>query len=212
MCDVDCEDAFGRLPEARLANISSQGALIETSANLGMGAIVQLGFILPSLRMRVAAEVVRMPAEGLGLRFLELSPVQQVALDEILAGSATPRSGRSEETPAPGPDGSCPLCEGPAELVTAGGSPATWDVECAACGGKLPLLTDLELRALRRQPESQRAHLSRSLRGIRRPLLLNLAELRAFSPARAAMENRRRQAASGAGRGEPPDLADPVRK
>jgi hypothetical protein len=49
--------------------------------------VLKLKFNTPSLVIEVRAQVVQaMPQSGMGVRFLDLTPQQQLAIDEVVAG------------------------------------------------------------------------------------------------------------------------------
>ena len=87
ICDVDCEEveSGARAPNARVSDISTTGLFLDTTVTFPEGSVLSLKFTLPSLQMTVRADVMHaMPAMGMGLRFRELTPMQQVAIEEII--------------------------------------------------------------------------------------------------------------------------------
>ena len=85
--EVDCEEVETgtRPPNPMIADISTTGVFVDTTVVFPLGAIVNLSFTLPSMVMRVTAEVVHpMPTMGMGLRFRDLTPAQKIALEEIV--------------------------------------------------------------------------------------------------------------------------------
>jgi len=90
-CEVECEEveSGARPPNPRVSDISASGVYIDTTITFPVGSIVNLRFTLPSLQMRVSAEVVHsMPAMGMGLRFLDVTPAQRAAIEEIVDSGA----------------------------------------------------------------------------------------------------------------------------
>ena len=86
-CEVECEEveSGARPPNARVSDISVTGAFIDATITFPVGSIVNLAFTLPSLQMRVSADVVQtMPDMGMGLRFRDLTPVQKIAIEQII--------------------------------------------------------------------------------------------------------------------------------
>jgi c-di-GMP-binding flagellar brake protein YcgR len=86
-CEVECQTGLaGQSPlNPRISDLSAAGAFIDTITPLPVGTIVQLHFALPAMRVSVKAEVVNCMAQfGMGVRFLDLTPRQQVAINEIV--------------------------------------------------------------------------------------------------------------------------------
>jgi hypothetical protein len=86
-CEVECEEveSGARPPNPRVSDISTSGVYIDTTITFPVGSIVNLRFTLPSLQVRVSADVIHsIPAMGMGMRFRDLTPAQKTAIEEIV--------------------------------------------------------------------------------------------------------------------------------
>jgi len=87
LCEVDCEEVESGAwaVNARVSDISATGLFLDSTVTFPQGSILSLKFTVPSLQMRIMADVVHsMPAMGMGLRYRDLTPVQKIAIDEII--------------------------------------------------------------------------------------------------------------------------------
>ena len=77
-------------PKARLSDLSQTGAFVDSMVTFELGAVVNLKFTVPSLQVSVVADVVNvMPNMGMGLRFRNLTPAQEVAIQEVIRSTAS---------------------------------------------------------------------------------------------------------------------------
>ena len=86
-CETECEDveSGARPPNPMISDISTTGVFVDTTVVFPQGSIVNLCFTLPSLVLRVQADVVHpMPTMGMGMRFRDLTPAQKAALEEVV--------------------------------------------------------------------------------------------------------------------------------
>jgi hypothetical protein len=87
LCEVDCEEveSGARAPNSRVSDISATGLFLDSTVTFPEGSVLILKFTLPSLQMRIQVDVVNsMPAMGMGLRYRDLTPVQKLAIEEII--------------------------------------------------------------------------------------------------------------------------------
>lgn len=87
-CEVDCSGVgAGMSPTSpRISDLSVSGAFVDSMVTVPAGTRLRMKFSLPSLVVDCVGEVVHeMPQFGMGVRFLELTPLQKVALEEVVA-------------------------------------------------------------------------------------------------------------------------------
>jgi len=85
--EVECEEFISgkRHPGVQLSNISLTGLFLNSVPVQPEGTILLLRFTLPSLKLVVAAVVVHSsPGEGMGLTFLDLTPLHRVVIEEVV--------------------------------------------------------------------------------------------------------------------------------
>jgi hypothetical protein len=86
--EVDCQTADGAaLPvAARISDLSTAGAFLDSMNPLPPGTRLALRFMAGAQEVRVAAEVVHtMPNFGMGVRFLDLSREGRAALEALVS-------------------------------------------------------------------------------------------------------------------------------
>jgi hypothetical protein len=86
-CEVDCSGVgIGMSPlNPRISDLSATGAFVDSMVTLPAGTAVRLKFSLPSLVVDCTGQVVHeMPQFGMGVRFVDLTPEQQVAIEEVV--------------------------------------------------------------------------------------------------------------------------------
>ncbi len=84
-CEVEC---LGPQPDPlrpQMRDLSSTGAFIESATPVAEGTRLALRFQLLGREVMLAAEVARRTADGLGVRFVELSEADQRLIDEAVA-------------------------------------------------------------------------------------------------------------------------------
>jgi hypothetical protein len=87
-CEVDCTGVgVGMsLTSPRISDLSVSGAFVDSMVTVPAGTRLRMKFSLPSLVVDCVAEVMHeMPQFGMGVRFLELTPLQRVAIEEVVA-------------------------------------------------------------------------------------------------------------------------------
>jgi PilZ domain-containing protein len=87
-CEVDCSGVgVGMSPlNPRISDLSITGAFVDSMVTLPRGTRIRLKFSLPSLVVSCLGEVMHdMPQFGMGVRFLDLTPEQRVAIEEVVA-------------------------------------------------------------------------------------------------------------------------------
>jgi hypothetical protein len=87
-CEVECSGVgVGMSPlNPRISDLSVTGAFIDSMVTLPEGTSLKLKFSLPSLVVSCMGVVMHeMPQFGMGVRFLDLTPQQTVALEEIVS-------------------------------------------------------------------------------------------------------------------------------
>ncbi|MFI5183516.1 MAG: PilZ domain-containing protein [Vicinamibacteria bacterium] len=84
-CEVECEGPWPDPVRPRMLDLSATGAFIESSTRPHEGVRLMLLFALPSGEISVAAEVARVTATGIGIRFVELTQGQMAAIDAAVA-------------------------------------------------------------------------------------------------------------------------------
>jgi hypothetical protein len=85
--DVDCRtaDDAGSPIAARISDLSTTGAFLDSMNPLPPGTRLALRFMAGPREVRVAAEVVHgMPGFGMGIRFLELSGESRAAIEALV--------------------------------------------------------------------------------------------------------------------------------
>lgn len=88
-CEATLEGMDVAHTHVRLADLSVEGAFVDTRSVLPAGAVTRLRFTLGSKDVGVNAEVrYSMPGMGMGLRFLNLAPEDRKAIEEFLARQA----------------------------------------------------------------------------------------------------------------------------
>jgi len=93
ICEVECAEVRSgtRMSNPRLSDISTTGAFVESMATFDLGMNVNLKFTVPSLQVSVVAEVVNViPNMGMGLQFRDLTPAQEVAIQEVVRFTTPP--------------------------------------------------------------------------------------------------------------------------
>ncbi len=99
ICEVECTEAQSgtRLSNPRLNDLSTTGAFVESMATFDLEADVNLKFTVPCLQVSVVAEVVNIiPNMGMGLVFRDLTPAQEVAIEEVIRFHQPLRPGDSD--------------------------------------------------------------------------------------------------------------------
>jgi len=87
-CEVECSGVgVGMSPlNPRISDLSITGAFVDSMVTLPAGTKVRMKFSLPSLVVNCLGEVVHdMPQFGMGVRFLDLTPEQRLAIEEVVA-------------------------------------------------------------------------------------------------------------------------------
>ncbi len=87
-CEVECSGVgVGMSPlNPRISDLSVTGAFVDSVVTLPTGTKVRLKFSLPSLVVNCMGEVVHdMPQFGMGVRFIDLTPEQKIAIEEVVA-------------------------------------------------------------------------------------------------------------------------------
>ena len=97
ICEVECAEVQSgtRTSNPRMSDLSTTGAFVDSMATFDLGTDVNLRFTVPSLQVSVVAEVVNViPNMGMGLVFRDLTPAQEVAIQEVIR-STTPSAAES---------------------------------------------------------------------------------------------------------------------
>jgi hypothetical protein len=87
-CEVDCSGVGVGMSSIspRISDLSVSGAFVDSMVTVPVGTRLRMKFSLPSLVVDCLGEVVHeMPQFGMGVRFLELTPLQKVALEEVVS-------------------------------------------------------------------------------------------------------------------------------
>lgn len=87
-CEVDCTGVGVGMSATspRISDLSVSGAFVDCMVTVPAGTRLRMKFSLPSLVVDCVGEVVHeMPQFGMGVRFLELTPLQRVAIEEVVA-------------------------------------------------------------------------------------------------------------------------------
>ena len=85
--EVECHtiDETATPIAARMSDISTTGAFLDSMAGLRPGTKLALGFKVGAQQVRVAAEVMHaMPQFGMGVRFLNLSGEGRAAIEALI--------------------------------------------------------------------------------------------------------------------------------
>jgi hypothetical protein len=86
--DVDCrtaDDAASAIA-ARISDLSTTGAFLDSMNPLPVGTRLVLRFVAGTREVRAAAEVVHsMPSFGMGVRFLDLSGEGRAAIEALIS-------------------------------------------------------------------------------------------------------------------------------
>jgi hypothetical protein len=88
-CEVECSGVgVGMSPlNPRISDLSATGAFIDSMVTLPEGTMLRMQFPLPGLVVDCMGVVMHeMPQFGMGVRFVDLTPEQQNALDELVKG------------------------------------------------------------------------------------------------------------------------------
>ncbi len=89
--DVDCRtaDDTGLAVAARISDLSTTGAFLDSMNPLPVGTKLVLRFTAGPHEVRAAAEVVHsMPSFGMGVRFLDLSGEGRAAIEALVSEGA----------------------------------------------------------------------------------------------------------------------------
>ena len=85
--EVECHtiDETATPIAARMSDVSTTGAFLDSMAGLRPGTKLALGFKVGAQQVRVAAEVMHaMPQFGMGVRFLNLSGEGRAAIEALI--------------------------------------------------------------------------------------------------------------------------------
>jgi hypothetical protein len=84
-CEVKCLGQGAGVLSARLSDLSATGAFIDSVTELPAGMQVTLKFALPTGPLTINAEVMHsMPHFGMGVRFVDVTPDQIMALERVI--------------------------------------------------------------------------------------------------------------------------------
>lgn len=84
-CEAHAYGVGERLQSPHLADLSVDGAFLETLSELPLGTIVILRFQVGGHDLKLEGEVAHCkPPRGLGLRFVRLTPAARAALEQIV--------------------------------------------------------------------------------------------------------------------------------
>jgi|SRR5262245_8333376 len=87
VCEVECEGAGLRRLATRINDLSTTGAFIDSMMCYPAGTIIGMRFHINDVLIETKAEVrYSMPRMGMGVRFLELTPVHIAALESLIEG------------------------------------------------------------------------------------------------------------------------------
>ena len=89
--EVECRttDETATLVAARMSDLSTTGAFLDSMSGLPPGTTLALRFKAGEQEVSVAAEVVHtMPSFGMGVRFLNLSGESRAAIEELIKEQA----------------------------------------------------------------------------------------------------------------------------
>lgn len=83
-CEVECEGPQPDPIRPQMRDLSATGAFIESATKVALGTRLALRFQLPGGDVMIAAEVARATSDGLGVRFVELSELDQRLIDDAI--------------------------------------------------------------------------------------------------------------------------------
>jgi hypothetical protein len=87
ICEVECDASGVSRLATRLNDLSLTGAFIDSMTCFAAGTIVNLRFHVKNIRIETTAEVrYSMPQMGMGVRFLDLKPEHEAALEALIEG------------------------------------------------------------------------------------------------------------------------------
>lgn len=97
-CDADREAiGFSRV-STRISDLSLSGAFVDSTTCFAPGTLLTLAFQAGETEIRTRAEVrYTMPHNGMGVRFVGLTPEQAAAIERLIEGE--PRSNPADEWP-----------------------------------------------------------------------------------------------------------------
>lgn len=87
-CEVECEGSQPDPIRPRMRDLSATGAFIESTTPVALGTRLALRFQLPGGDVLLSAEVARTTADGVGVRFVELTAPDQRLIEDAIARSA----------------------------------------------------------------------------------------------------------------------------
>ncbi len=87
ICEVECDASGVSRLATRLNDLSMTGAFIDSMTCFAPGTILNLRFHVKNVRIETTAEVrYSMPQMGMGVRFLDLKPEHEAALESLIEG------------------------------------------------------------------------------------------------------------------------------
>jgi hypothetical protein len=87
ICEVECDASGVSRLATRLNDLSMTGAFIDSMTCFAPGTILNLRFHIKNVRIETTAEVrYSMPQMGMGVRFLDLKPEHEAALESLIEG------------------------------------------------------------------------------------------------------------------------------
>jgi hypothetical protein len=90
LTEVECEGADYRRHTCRISDLSTTGAFVDSMLTYPPDSIVKLKFLLGSTEVQVSAQVCySMPQIGMGVRFLDLTPEQLLAIETVVQGRSS---------------------------------------------------------------------------------------------------------------------------
>lgn len=85
-CEARLEGMDVAHSHVRLADLSVEGAFVDTRTVLPVGTVTRLRFTVGAQEVSVSAEVrYSMPGMGMGLRFLNLGPGERQLIEQLLS-------------------------------------------------------------------------------------------------------------------------------
>lgn len=101
ICEVECEgEGVSRL-NSRINDLSASGVFIDSMTCFAVGSILKLKFRIGDTIVEAAGEVrYSMPHVGMGVRFMDLKPEHQRAVEALVTGSGPLPSLPLEQDPA----------------------------------------------------------------------------------------------------------------